>query len=178
MKDPEQKKRDWTKIAMILCCLVIMALGGVGFLLYTHVSRHKKILTGLRKEYQDMLEFKKKIADLKRRMGGKIPALSKVEDLPGYFTQKIRDNGLAIPGLTPVRPRPWDQWTEYATILEFRGTKESPIVRSKIVDFLSRVEKERPYLKSRDLLLTFSGNDLSGANITVSYFQREKSAAR
>ncbi|HLF94389.1 MAG TPA: hypothetical protein VJB14_13080 [Planctomycetota bacterium] len=143
------------------------------FFLYRGSERARTALADALREYEQMQELKKIVA--RKPMGARPPsAKESAEDILPFLGRKGAAAGIPQSLFNVARNNPQKQgsWTETSYTVTLRGTKEAPIPRSAVADFLVAVEKERPSIKSKNLSLTFapSSPDLSAVSVTFSQF--------
>ena len=94
------------------------------------------------------------------------------QDPSTYLSEKFRQGRVAV----DVKPGPslkLEGWVERPFGVKFPKSRTDPLDRLVIVDTMTRIERERPDLKSKNLKLMFSGNDLRDAVIQFALYTRE-----
>lgn len=157
--------------------LLFAGIGVGAFFLYKEADRARSALADAKREYEEMERFKVIVAKGKsqsrrlpnRKDGG--------EDILPFLEKKRAAAGIpqALFNVQPLIPVPYPGWKEFPYTITLRGTKDAPVSRDAVADFLVAVETERPSVKSKHLNLSFapSSKDLASATVTVSQFRRE-----
>ncbi len=162
-------------VALVASAAVAVALGGLCFWLKTRSEEMKKKLDTSITRYEQMKDLKRRVIDLVARAPkGDVKEEGDPSKIAGYLAAKASQTGLPNPSIRQTTPPKSGSWTESATTVDLRAQgRDASIPRGPFVDFLAAVERERPYLKSKALTMTYSGSDLSSASVTISYFKRE-----
>lgn len=146
------------------------------FFLYRGSERARTALEDALREYQEMQQLKKIVARAKPTGARPPSAKESAEDILPFLGRKGAAAGIPQSLFNVARNNPQKQgsWTETSYTVTLRGTKEAPLPRSAVADFLVAVETERPSIKSKNLSLTFapSSPDLSAVSVTFSQFQK------
>jgi hypothetical protein len=166
-----------TLLFMGLSAVVAAGLTGEVLWLKAGAKDAQEGLEGSKEKYRQMVEMKTKVEDFKQRYGPSPPRPTQgTEDLLGFLNAKARAAGIPMNLFTPSPSQPvkLQGWKEVSCTVTLSGaSKESPILRKAIVDFLAFVEEERPSIKSKNLTLEFTGDHFTSATITFSSFQRD-----
>jgi len=154
----------------------ILALGLVGLVVFFHhdAKAAQEDLDQAKRQYKEMVAMRRSIDESRRKgTSAQGPATSS-EDILTFLDKKR-----AQAGLPPVAPAqqdvpPGGGWKERIYTITLSGTKEAPLSRGAVADFLRLVEDERPNVRTKNLKLVLAAGDaLSSALITLSSFQRE-----
>jgi len=162
-------------VALVASAAVAVALAGLCFWLKARSEEMKKKLDTSITRYEQMKDLKRRVIDLAARAPkGDVKEEGDPTKIQEYLSAKAKQTGLPDPRIGRTTPPKSGSWTESATSLDLRAQgRDASIPRGPFVDFLAAVERERPYLKSKTLAMTYSGNDLSSASVTISHFKRE-----
>jgi len=172
-KADEKPQPGMGAAALVAAAAVALALGGVVLWLQGRAERMKASLEASIEQYDAMKILKPKVSDL----GSRVPK-GPQEEIDGskiatFLSTKAAQAGLPNPALRSGNAKSGG-WIEHQSVVDLRGARDGGVPRGPFVDFLAAVERERPYLKSKSLQMTFAnGPDLSFASVTVSYFKRE-----
>jgi hypothetical protein len=177
MKAPEEKPPSpMGNIALIASAVVAVALGGLCFWLKSRAEEARRKLDESIAQYDTMKQLKPKVADLVARGGkGDVKEEGDPTKIMAYLSSKATQVGLPNPVMRQTNPQKSGSWSESETTVQLGATgRDASIARGPLIDFLAAVERERPYLKSKTLILTFAGgSDLSRAEVRISYFKRD-----
>jgi hypothetical protein len=162
-------------VALVASAAVAVALGGLCFWLKARSEEMKKKLDTSITRYEQMKDLKRRVIDLVARAPkGDVKEEGDPTKIQEYLSAKARQTGLPDPKIGRTTAPKSGPWSESATTVDLRAQgRDGSIPRGPFVDFLAAVERERPYLKSKALTMTYSGSDLSNASVTISYFKRE-----
>lgn len=157
--------------------LLAVAIAAAASFLYRDSERARAALEDAKKDYQEMQLLKRQIADGKSRTK-RLPSSSskETEDILPFLERKRAQAGIPQSLFSVSRNSPVKQgaWTETSYTVTLRGTKDAPIPRGSIADFVVAVETERPSVKSKNLSLALvpQSPDLLSVTITLAQFQR------
>lgn len=156
----------------------ITALLGAGLIglivwLYGEAAREQEALDRAKRDYREMVDrMKGPVRD--HLKGPKTPSGNPNEDLLTFLSRK--STAAQIPSsifkIQPNQPLTSGGWRETSYTVSLQGTKEAPVSRDAVADFVRLVETERPAVRVKNLSLTFDGNDLGQAAVTFSAFDR------
>jgi hypothetical protein len=127
-------------------------------------------------QFDEMKSKKAQFIELKRRAPtGKQEEVIDPAKIAMFISSTANSKGLPNPSISQSQQPKQGVWTEHATLVNLRGSRDSAIARGPLIDFLSTVERERSYLKSKELSMTFAKEspDLSSARAVISYFRRD-----
>lgn len=155
--------------------LIALGLAGAGVWLHGEAGKEREKLDRYKKDYREMADRMRRPieAHLKAAKGG--GAKSAGEDLLTFLSRKA--NGAQIPPSLFAIQRNESKvgpWREQTFTVNLRGSKETPLQRAPVADFLRLVETERPAVRVRTLNLMFAGNDLATAVLTFAFFELDK----
>lgn len=163
-------------LAMAVLGILIAGLAGGVFYLRREATRAEGALREAREQYVRMVEWQRKIRQSGTRTGPK-PESGGGEDLLIFLGTKSREAGIP-PALLNIQKNA-DQktggWRETSFTVTLRATKDSPLAKNPVVDFLGRVEDGRPSVRSKNLNLSYvpSEDGLQSAVLTFSHFRRD-----
>jgi hypothetical protein len=156
----------------------VLALGAAGavFWCQDQAQKAERALLQAKDEYRQMSEkMKKPVEEYGRRRKGQ-PAEIKEEpqgDMLTFLDRKARE--VSVPPGSLVISKNANatigNWVESSYTATLQGTKDAPIRKGPVVDFLSRVERDRKSAKTKSIQITFAGEDFKQAIITFSQFQ-------
>lgn len=151
---------------------LVLALAVLVFYLRGEAERAQRELGRSIGDYKRMEVWKKEIEEKKKRHP-KGTSTQKPGDLLSFLSTKARQAGIpaGILNITPNPPATVGGWRETSYQVTLRATKESPLPRASVVDFVTRVEDESP-VRSRDLTLEFAGSDFQVAVVRFSFYER------
>ncbi len=156
----------------------ITAVLGAGLLglivwLYGETARREEELQRSKREYREMVDrMKGPVKDLLK--GPKGTPVNPNEDLLTFLSRKatVAQIPPSIFKIQPNQPLSAGGWRETSYTVSLQGTKEAPVSRDAVADFVRLVETERPAVRVKNLSLAFDGNDLGQASVTFSAFDR------
>jgi hypothetical protein len=155
----------------------LLALGLAGLVVYFHydAAAAQAELDTAKRQYREMAGMKKKIDESKRKGPAGAATPSSTEDILTFYDKKRAQAGIPQGMLTG--PSQQDAtlrgWKERAYTFTLNGTKEAPVPRAPVADFVRLVEDERPGVRAKNLKLSFTGDAFSTVTITFTTFQRE-----
>jgi hypothetical protein len=162
--------------AVFLLAALVLGLGGLVFHFDQEARKAERELARVKDEYREMVRLKRPVEEhLKSQKGRGAGTEPRNEDLVTFLSRKatqaqIPANLFSIarnPNLTS------GGWKEDSFTVTLRGTKENPIPRASVVDFIRLVEQERPSIRVKNLNLAFAGDPFQSATLTFSAFTRE-----
>lgn len=176
MSDAAEKKPGSGRTLFLLAFLAIVVLAGVTAWLYRRAEKARDGWERSCQEYDKMKTMKKTIVDLRQKSGGGTKKIQPPPDNPGdlqaFFGQKRREQQIGDMGVRePDRAVSMQGWKEYAYQLSLR--KEAAVSRAALVNFLISIERERPYLKSKELTINYEENGTVWGNMTISFFKAD-----
>jgi len=158
----------------------ISALVGAGLLggivwLHGEAAREEDAFERSKRDYREMVDRMKApvAAHLKGRKG-QTPGSS--EDLLTFLSRKATSAQIPpqIFRIQRNQELKTGGWVERSYTVNLQGTKETPVSRDAVVNFVRLVETERPAVRVKNLSLTFGGSELGSAALTFSAFDRER----
>jgi hypothetical protein len=163
---------------MVIAVAALLALGAAGAVYWCRDQALKAEQTLLRAkdDYKEMTDrMKKPVEDYIRRTKGQPPAPKENDagDMLTFLDRKARETQVP-PGSLVISKNAnatVGNWIESSYTATLQGTKDAPIKRNPVVDFLSRVERDRKSAKSKSVQITFAGEDFKQAIVTFSQFQ-------
>ena len=160
---------------MVIALSALLALGAAGGVWYCYgeTAKAEALLVRSKAEYRKMAEQKRAVEDYLRNSKDKKSATAdNNEEMMVFLDKKARESQIPPTSITFSKNAPGllAQWVENSYTASLQGTKEAPVKKNPIVDFLRRVESERRATKVRSLQLVFSGDELKSAMITFSQF--------
>ena len=174
VKDEKEGSSSWVSWAVFLISVAIAA--GAVFL-YRESERAQSALASAKKDYEEMQRLKETIAKGKIRNRRLPPPKETGGDPIAYLGRKATQAGIPQTLFQPTRNNPvkLGNWTETTYSVTLRGTKDAPVSRTSVADFIVNVETERPSIKSKNLTLTFApgSGDLGAVTVTFAQYQRE-----
>jgi hypothetical protein len=175
MAKPKETKAGSGKTLFWGAFLLSVAIAAASSFLYRESERARTALEDAKRDYQEMERLKRIIAEGKARMMRLPPSRDPGEDILPFLERKRAQAGIPQNLFSVAKNSPVKQggWTETSYTVTLRGTKEAPLPRASIVDFVLAVENERPSIKSRNLSLAFvpQSPDFSAVSITFCQFQ-------
>jgi hypothetical protein len=161
--------------AVALALLAALGLGGVVFALRTESARLRRELDSRRREYDQMLLWKRPVEEGLKKGAGKsaAPDAAGSDDLLPFLDRKRAESGIPqnLFNLQKNNDLVQGGWRESSYTVTLRSpNREAPVPKGPIVDFLRKVEDERPGLRVKTLSLSCLGNDFSSAIFTLSTF--------
>lgn len=154
----------------------VLGAGLIGLIVWLHAeaSREEEELLRSKREYREMVDRMKGPVRDHLKGGTKTPAGNPNEDLLTFLSRKAAAAQIpsSIFKVQPNQPLTTGGWRETSYTVSLQGTKEAPVSRDAVADFVRLVETERPAVRVKNLSLTFDGNDLGQAAVTFSAFDR------
>ena len=176
MADAKDAKTGSGKVFGWSIFVLSVAIAAGASFLHRDSERARAALEDARRDYEEMQQFKKRIAVGKSLMKRLPTAKESGEDMLPFLERKRAQAGIPQSLFSIARNSPVKQggWTETSYTVTLRGTKDAPIARNSIADFVVAVETERPSVKSKNLSMAFvpSFPDFTTLSITFSQFQR------
>jgi hypothetical protein len=173
-KDDKKGSPRWVFWTVFLLSITIAA--GASFL-YKESERARTALEDAKKDYEEMKRLKSIIALGKIRNRRMPPVKDPGGDPIAYLGRKATQAGIPQNLFQPTRNNPvkLGPWTETMYTVTLRGTKDAPVSRTSVADFIVAVETERPSIKSKNLSLTYApgSGDLGAVTLTFAQYQRE-----
>jgi hypothetical protein len=175
-KPPKEAKPGAGKALFWGFFFLAVLIAAASSFLYKESERAREALEDSKRDYQEMERLKRIIAEGKSRLKRLPSNKESGEDILPFLERKRAQAGIPQNLFTVARNSPVKQggWIETSYTVTLRGTKEAPLPRASIVDFVVAVENERPSVKSRNLSLAFvpQSSDFNAVSITFSQFQR------
>jgi len=167
-EEPKEARTGlWFALLGILCA----AAAGGAVWLSAEAAAGEEALERAKRDYRDMVKWRPAVEDFRRKQGsGGRPTDG---DTLTFLSRKasaakIPPNLFSIQRNPPLKT---GGWSEESFTVTLRGTKEEPVKRDAVVDFIRLVETERPSVKVKNLQLSFAGDPLATAVITFSTFE-------
>ena len=165
-----------SNVVVGLSILLISGLGGLVWYLREESERAGRELERAKQDYRDMVRMKKPIEEYLKNRSRKTtdPGSRPGEDLVTFLSRKATQAQIPA-NLFSIAKNPdltSGGWKESSYTVTLRGTKENPVARGPLVDFIRLVEQERPSLKVKNLNLNFAGDPLQNAALTFSSFEQ------
>ncbi len=162
---------------MVIAVAGLLALGAAGGVYWfrDQAQKAEQNLLRAKDDYKEMIErMKKPVEDYVRKTKGQPPAPKEeaAGDMLTFLDRKARDTGVP-PGSLVISKNSnatVGNWVESSYTATLQGTKDAPIKRNPVVDFLSRVERDRKSAKTKSIQITFAGEDFKQAIVTFSQF--------
>jgi uncharacterized protein HemX len=174
----DAKKAEGSSTGVIVLA-VVLALGAAGAVWWfqRQAAASLELLRRSKDEYKQMSERMKKpveeyIRVTKKNQGTAQPG----EDLLTFLDRKARQAQIPaglfnIAKNTDSTSGAWKE-TSYTVTLR-SAAKESPVRKGPVIDLLRLVETEQRSVKTKNLQLSFAGDDFGSAVITFSQFQQK-----
>ncbi len=177
MKKKEKQKVSGSAVALAASAVLAAALGVLILWLQSRQEEMGRSLAASIKNYEKMKVMKRKLLENKQPGRGPAPTpTDKPDDLTAYIGKTATKVGLPqqlINNITFEGERNTPPWREYPVSVNLSGLKDQPIPHTAFVTFLETIEKERPYLKSKNLTISFAGMDYLRVQATISWFRRD-----
>jgi len=174
---PPETKGDsgGSPVAFIVTGVLALGLLGLVYFLYQDADQALRTLARSKGEYHEMVKMESPIVEWIRRRSKLPSAKDSSEDILQYLDKKRAQAQIPQNLFNTQRnaESKFAGWKENSYTITLRGTKESPVQRPWVVDFLGQVETDRPAVKSKSLALAFVGNDFTSVSVTFSTFVRE-----
>ena len=180
MRKPEEEKKGGSRgVFIVLILLVLGILGGIVWL-KGNVDTAQLQLDQAKDDYEKMKGWQRSIAKNRvkqQKTGGGPKPPEDPSSILSYLTEKARKSGIPANLTVPIAPekspvvKGWRQWTWKFRI---NGNKENLLTRKSIVDFLQAVQKERPYLKTKDLTIDYQEEKILKAYVEIFYLAKEQ----
>jgi hypothetical protein len=171
----EAKDREKSGSMMAIALSALLALGAAGGVYYCYDAAQKSqdLLTRSKDEYKKMAQYKKAVEEYLRSNKGRPAAGPETdENLMTFLDKKSRESQIP-PGIFNIAKNAdstLTNWKEGSYTVTLQGSKDAPVKKAPIVDFLRKVEGERRSTKVKSLQLAFSGDEFRSATLTFSQF--------
>src|SRR5215470_6424115 len=172
MAKEAKSKPGGSRAVIAISTLLALGAGGLVYYFQDQAAKSEKAVTEAKAQYREMSERMKRAVEdwVRNRPKGPEPK-EDTSDLLTALDRKAREAQLP-PGtftITKNANATVGNWIEgsYTVTLQTEK-KDATVKRSQVVEFVSRVEKERKSTKSKSIQLTFAGDDLKNAAITFS----------
>lgn len=177
MAEPKEAAAGSGKTFFWSVFILAVAIAAGSSFLYKNSEAARTELENAKRDYQDMQRFKRVIAEGKSRTK-RLPNVKDAgEGILPFLERKRAQAGIpqALFSVALNSPVKQGAWMESTTTVTLRGTKDAPVQRSSVADFVIAVETERPSIKAKNLSLAFvpGSVDLSAVSITFAQFLRE-----
>jgi hypothetical protein len=162
-------------IAFLITAFLVLGLLGLVYHLYNDAEQALRDLERSKGDYREMVKMEAPIVEWIRRRSKLPSAKDSSEDILSYLDKKRAQAQIpqSLFGTQKNAEIKWSGWKESSYTITLRGTKESPVQRTWVVDFLGQVETDRPAVKSKSLTLAFAGDNFSSVSVTFATFVRE-----
>ena len=165
-----------SSVAVGISIVLIAGLGGLVWYFREEAERAGRELERAKNDYREMVRQKKPVEEyLKNQKAGKGTDAVKVgEDLVTFLSRKATQAQIPA-NLFSIAKNPdltSGGWKETSFTVTLRGTKDAPVARGPVVDFVRLVEQERLSIKVKNLNLAFAGDPFSAATFTFSSFEQ------
>jgi hypothetical protein len=170
-----------SSVVVGLSILVISGLAALVWYFRDEAETAGRELERNKQEYRDMVRMKKPIEDYlknRSRKAGADPGSKPGEDLVTFLSRKATQAQIPA-NLFSIAKNPdltSGGWKESSFTVTLRATKDNPVARGPVVDFIRLVEQERPSLKVKNMNLVFAGDPLQSAALTFSSFEQAASS--
>lgn len=173
--EPKESRTGlWFALLGILCA----GAAGAAVWLSAEAATEAEALERAKLDYRDMVKWRPAVEELRKKQGG--GSRQADGDTLTFLSRKA--TAAQIPSkLFSVQRNPplkTGGWSEESFTVTLRGTKEEPVARDAVVNFIRLVEAERPSVKVKNLQLSFAGDPLSTAVISFSTFEPSASDAK
>jgi len=167
----EEAKEGRTGLWFALLGILCAAAAGAALWLSTEAAAGAEALDRAKRDYAEMVRWRPAVEDYrKKQTGTRGPSDG---DTLTFLSRKA--SGAEIPSsLLSIQRNPplkTGGWSEESFTVTLRGTKENPVKRDAVVNFIRLVEAERPSIRVKNLQLAFAGDPLSTAVLTFSTFE-------
>jgi len=171
----DDAKRKESSSTMVIALSALLALGAAGgvYYFYREAEKSEKNLIRAKDEYKKMAERKRPIEEfLRQSKGRKATATDDNVDLRVFLDKKARESQIPQSSIvfSNSPPTQLTAWTEIPYVATIQGGKDAGIQKTTVVDFVRKVETERPSTKVKALQLQFTGDEFKSATITFSQF--------
>ncbi len=155
--------------------LLISGLGGLVWYFREEADRAGRELERAKTDYREMVRLKRPVEEYLRNRSRRPGTEARPgEDLVTFLSRKATQAQIPA-NLFSIAKNPElasGGWKESSFTITLRGTKENPVARGPVVDFIRLVEQERPSIKVKNMNLAFSGDPFSSAALTFSSFEQ------
>ncbi len=174
MKREEAKQdRPFINVALVLAAVAAVSLGGLAAWLNARAAEMRGRLTASIDQYDHMKDYRTRMDNIRKNMSAVPKEEVDAPRITTFISQKAGQSQLPSPGIRVSSPPKSGSWSEIATTVDVRGSRDQPVSRAAMVEFLAAIERERPYLKAKLLSFVFTQNDLVSAQAVISYFKRD-----
>lgn len=157
--------------------LVPVAIAAGASYLYRESERARTALEDSKRDYEEMRGLKRTLAEGKARTRRVPVPKETTEDPITFLGRKATQAGIPQSIFRPAKNLPvkLGAWTETSYTVTMQGTKDAPVSRSSVADFIVSVETERPAIRSKNLSLTYvpSSGDFGSVTVVFAQYQRE-----
>ena len=160
-----------------------VALGIVGIMLQGKANRALQTIEESKRQYRKMIEISD--ASVKPRSESEPNTVERTEkwkEMGGYLPTVQRESGIPPQNMPEIREIPegnlFDkrsgaEWFEYGASITVRSSREQPLQMSQLADFLDRIERKQPLLKTTMFTVTIhEGNEVTGT-VEMRYWIRK-----
>jgi len=163
-----------TTVIAIAALLAVGAAGGV-YWFHDQAQKAEENLLRSKDEYRQMSQqMKKPVEEYVRRIKSQ-PATEKEDggDLLTFLDRKAREAQVP-PGSLVISKNAnatVGNWVESSYTATMQGTKDAPVKKNPVVEFIGLVERQRRSTKTKSIQVTYAGEDFRQAIITFAQFQ-------
>jgi hypothetical protein len=159
----------------VIAIAALLALGAAGAVYWFHDQAQKaeENLLRAKDEYRQMSQqMKRPVEDYLRRIKGQPPVKEDGGDLLTFLDRKARETGVP-PGSLVISKNAnatVGNWVESSYTATLQGTKDAPVRKNPVVDFIGLVERQRRSTKTKSIQVTYAGEDFKQAIVTFAQF--------
>jgi hypothetical protein len=163
-----------TTVIAIAALLAAGAAGGV-YWFHDQAQKAEQNLVRSKDDYRQMSQVMKKPVEEYLRRIKLQPGIVKDDggDLLTFLDRKARETGVP-PGSLVISKNAnatVGNWVESSYTATLQGTKDAPVKKNPVVDFIGLDERQRPSTKTKSIQVTYAGEDFRQAVITFAHFQ-------
>lgn len=160
-------------LGLILAGLLCAAAGGAAVWGRLEAGRSAEELQQAKDEYASMAKWKRPVEEMMRSKTTRKGMQESTEDLLTFIDRQARQAQIPAGMFTIARNQ--DQttgsWKESSYTVTLRPlSKEAPVSRDALVDLLRLVETGRRSVKTKNLQVTYAGQNLSSATLTFAQY--------
>ena len=162
-----------TTVIAIAALLAVGAAGGV-YWFHDQARKAEQNLLRSKDDYRQMSQvMKKPVEEYIRRMKGQPQVKEESGDLLTFLDRKAREAQVP-PGSLVISKNAnatVGNWVESSYTATLQGTKDAPVKKNPVVEFIGLVERQRRSTKTKSIQVTYAGEDFRQAVITFAQFQ-------
>ena len=168
--------KDAGGLWLIGVTVAAFAAGILAFLAFNSRRNAEREWIRGRDDFKKSLEYQKKYYELTAQLesGASIPKPDEVDRISSTLEAELNKQGIGFTGITPEKQQPRKGWLQSSFKID-TDPKKGPIPRNAFAGFLREVERARPWLKTRDIIIhqfTETG-DIDRATVTFAYYRRK-----